>query len=308
MNDTSLPKVSICFITYNQIHYVEQAIRSALDQDYPYLEIVVADDGSTDGTAKLLQSIAESDLRLKVIADGSNLGITGNSNRALSHATGDYLCLIGGDDILVPGKIRRQVAFMQQHPEAALSYHEAEVFDSDTGKRLFYFSQGQIHEGDASKVIKYPFICAGTVMMRRQNFPKSGFDNDVPVASDWPMWINILATSGLQILYMPGVYLRYRQHSRSAMQQMRGKLPNFREHVVTLSKAKRDYPQYLEAVRYKETELLLTYYLMALVQHRRPKEDDIRGLAFHMRFVPEATRNILAQQRLLRQKRFQSTS
>ena len=97
MSVTFLPKVTIMIPAYNQEGFIEDAVSSALMQNYPNLEIVVGDDASTDGTAEIVSKIKDD--RLKLIRNPNNLGRTANyRNLLFNHAAGDYVVNLDGDD------------------------------------------------------------------------------------------------------------------------------------------------------------------------------------------------------------------
>lgn len=229
-----IPKVSISIITYNQEDFIEEAVRSAADQDYGNVEVVVADDGSTDGTHDILLRLQKEygEEIIKIIR-GNNLGITENSNRALKACSGEFIAFQGGDDVLLPGKIRLQAELMRRNPNCAISYHEAEVFDNYTNDTLYYFSEGQCREGGFEVVLRYgTFFTATTAMVRRACTPKSGFDTRIPKASDWLFWIETLASCQGTIAYLPGVYARHRRHDRNVTN--RSSRVDYSEHWLTL--------------------------------------------------------------------------
>src|SRR5436190_24170616 len=100
------PQVSIHFVSFNQAAFIEESLESALRQDYPNLQIVASDDGSTDGTAQIIERYARRyPDRIHAITGGPNLGITANCNRALRECKGEYIAFLAGDDLYLPGKI-----------------------------------------------------------------------------------------------------------------------------------------------------------------------------------------------------------
>ncbi len=102
-----------------------------LAQDYANVELVLSDDGSTDGTSDVLREYAERDPeRVKLVASERNTGIAGAFNRALDAHTGDYIAWLGGDDVMLPGKLSRQVAVLETRPDVIGCCHDADVFDS----------------------------------------------------------------------------------------------------------------------------------------------------------------------------------
>lgn len=109
------PRVSVYMASFNGERYVEQAVRSILDQTFRDLELVVVDDGSREPTLEILRRIAREDARLK-LHEAAHQGLVGTLNLAISLCRGDYLARMDHDDISVPHRIERQVQFLDTHP------------------------------------------------------------------------------------------------------------------------------------------------------------------------------------------------
>ncbi len=261
----SAPLVSILIITYNQQDLVEQTLLSALEQDYDNLEVIVSDDNSTDSTQKIIQAIADKyPNRLIPILNQSRAGITGNTNRALFEAKGELIAFQGGDDLLCPGKIAMQVDFMQTHPKVTLSYHDVDVFDSSTGNSLYYWSQryGKMN-GDVKSVIRYgTYMCATSVMVCRKCIPSGGFDERIHFASDWLMWVHVLAQCDGKVGYMDNILARYRRHPKNVTQNWDWK---FEDQNLTLALIESQFPDYVNLVRQRRSEL---YFVNAVWQFK----------------------------------------
>lgn len=207
-------KVSIAVITFNQVNFLKKCLDSCLNQTYENIEIVVADDGSTDGTHEMLEAYAinfpgKFVLRLAKI----NQGITKNSNAALFACSGKYIAIMGGDDLMHQDKIKEQVDFMEKNESCAICYHDMDVFDSETNRTLYlYGSRNSSRSGDISTIIQYGTInCASATMYRASRIPDHGFREELPVVSDWMLTIEILAQGG-EIIYLPKLLGRYRRH------------------------------------------------------------------------------------------------
>jgi glycosyltransferase involved in cell wall biosynthesis len=109
------PMVSVHVISYNQEKYVAEAIESAVNQDYPNLEVVVSDDASTDRTVSIIRDLESLHPgKIAALYNKTNVGVTSNSNRALSAFSGDFVAFLGGDDVLLPGKISAQVEWFRR--------------------------------------------------------------------------------------------------------------------------------------------------------------------------------------------------
>ena len=210
------PLVSVHIITYNQKQFIHETLFGVLEQDYANIEIVVADDGSTDGTAEIILDFARQyPNKIVTLVGGPNLGITGNSNRGLRACKGKYVAFMGGDDSFLPGKISKQVAWLEAEKSRVLCYHDIDVYDSRTGKTLYLWSEKyRCRYGDARAVIRHgTFFGATSVMVR---YPQHLLFNErIPTASDWFMWIEILEHQSGVLGYIEGVYARYRRHTHN---------------------------------------------------------------------------------------------
>lgn len=210
------PKVSVMIFTYNQEHLIAETIDSVVGQDYKNIEIVVADDASTDGTADVIRAYERKHPGIvKGIFNKVNLGITGNSNAAFFASTGELVAVLGGDDIFLPGKISAQVELFRD-PEVSISYHPVEIFVHQTGETLFTTNTTANEEiRDVYDLISKGGIPgASSVMVRRSACPAYGFDPAFPVVADWIFYIEV-AMAG-KIKELKGVYGRYRKHGFGA--------------------------------------------------------------------------------------------
>jgi len=210
------PKISVMVITYNQEHWIEETLDSVLCQGYPNLELVVADDCSTDSTPQiLLRYEAAYPGVVKPVLNPVNLGITGNCNAALEACTGELVAVLGGDDIFLPGKLHAQ-ARQFDDPEVVLSYHAVDVFLSQTDETLFLTNQTAREDlNDVYEIIRKGGIPgASSVMVRRSACPAKGFDARLPTVSDWLFYIDV-ALCG-RVVKLDGIYGRYRKHGKGA--------------------------------------------------------------------------------------------
>ena len=111
------PKVSVFIPVYNRERYLCVAVNSILAQSFADFELLLVDDGSTDGSLALLERYAARDPRVRVEANGANLGIPRTRNRGLELARGEYIALLDSDDYAYPGRLEAQVRFLDAHPD-----------------------------------------------------------------------------------------------------------------------------------------------------------------------------------------------
>lgn len=239
------PLVSIAIVTYNQVEFIGECIESCLAQGYQNFEIVIADDGSKDGTIDVLKSFySRFPGKITVCLSAENAGITENHNRALRGCRGKYISWLGGDDLMLPDKISAQVALMEEDPECAICYHDLEVFDTSTGRRYSNFNAGLKIDGDIRAVIRYgTFNGASSTMVRRDSVPPGGFDESLKTASDWLFWIETLSSGGT-IRYIDRPLGRYRRHQGNSTRQSKRVTPGELDHLRTCQILIARYPHY----------------------------------------------------------------
>jgi glycosyltransferase involved in cell wall biosynthesis len=259
----SFPLVSVHLISYNHRPFIEDALRSALEQNYENLEIVAGDDASTDGTAEVLRDYAARyPGRVVPVLAATNRGVTANCNATLRACQGKYIAFLAGDDLFVPGKIRAQVEWLEQDERRVLCAHDAVAFESETGRDTFRGSQFWPMKGGVGAA---DFVETGTmygglsIMVRASAVPSFGFDERLPVVSDWKFWIDCLASGGIYG-YVPGVLARYRRHSgsvtaQSRLQEKRHRA-SFTDTLLTLSFVEAEHPHLLAAARIGRARLL----------------------------------------------------
>ncbi len=247
---TTDPLVSIAVAVYNQEDFIEETLNSALGQGYDRLQVVAADDGSTDSTAKILASYQRRyGERLIALTGGQNLGVTGNCNRALAACSGDLVAFLAGDDLLLPGKVSAQVAWFGDDPGRVLCGHDVEHFEPDGTRwlhsdRLTGPTKGA---GPEAFIANGPFFAASSVMVRRESLPASGFDERLPIVSDWKLWIDCLQAGGM-FGYVPQVLGRYRHHQEQITVAKRDEC--WRDALMTLALIESDHQELIGACRY----------------------------------------------------------
>ena len=223
---THTPVVSVFMPTYNQETLVTEAIESILAQDYPDWELIIGDDCSTDNTYEIISNYQKKyPDKIKPFRNNSNLGITKNFNKILSKCTGRYISFFAGDDVYLANKLSDQTALMESNPNCILSYHDIEVFNSESGETIRYWNSGNNGvkpiTGNSKEVAKAlvkdgtKFMAALSVMVKRDAIPVNGHDERIPIASDWLLWIEICAQNDGEILFLGNVYARYRRHSNN---------------------------------------------------------------------------------------------
>lgn len=179
------PLVSVILSVYNGEKYVGRALESILNQTFTDFELIVVNDGSTDGTDRILGQL--DDPRV-VLVSQENKGLIASLNRGCSLAKGKYLARQDADDISMPERLAKQVAFMEAHPDVGLlgtAYHQ---LDED-GKELLTVTWPTEDSSLRRVLIRYSPFCHGSVMMRRTVFEEcGGYEPGLVHVEDYGLW------------------------------------------------------------------------------------------------------------------------
>ncbi len=131
-------RVSVVTPAYNQAEFLEETILSVLAQDYPDLEYVVVDDGSTDGSAEIVERYAD---RLHWWTRQENAGQVAAINRGFEHTTGDLMAYLNSDDTFLPGAVSEMVTEFEANPELVMVYGDALYTDPDSNRTGYLTSR-----------------------------------------------------------------------------------------------------------------------------------------------------------------------
>ena len=148
---------------------------------------------------------------------------------------------------------------MEENTKCAISYHNLDVFQSETNEHLYYFNnKNNQHEGGVNQIIKYGTFNGGcSNMVRRSVIPNTGYSEMIPIASDWFLWISILANSKSTINYIDEVLGKYRRHNSNITLLEHDN----KEQFVTLSITEAKYPYLLKNIRLKRSTM---YYSLGI--------------------------------------------
>ncbi len=212
------PRVSALITVRNGERYLQQAVRSILDQDLRDLELVVVDDGSTDRTPAILAELAAGDPRMRVVTQPA-MGIPQAANRGLVECRGGFIARMDADDVALPQRFRRQLAYLEETGHVCVgSYVE---YIDEKGR---YLTTLRVPTEDAdiqSRTLRgHGAIYHPSAMIRREALDRiGGYDETFEVALDLDLWLRLgeIGTLG----NVPEPLLRYRLHAKSASETRR---------------------------------------------------------------------------------------
>ncbi len=204
-----LPLVSIVIPAYNHKQYIEQTVDSCLAQTYPNCEIIVVDDGSTDGTGEILA--ARYGERIQYIYQ-QNRGLPAARNAGTDAAKGEYIQYCDSDDQLLPTKVERCVELLQTQADAVFAYTHCDFVEED-GRTVIPRLHSMLPSGDIfCKLLNGPqgnFIMECAPLVRRQAVIEVGrFNESLRAAEDWDLWLRL--TARYPVVFLNEVQALYR--------------------------------------------------------------------------------------------------
>jgi glycosyltransferase involved in cell wall biosynthesis len=224
-------KISVIMSVYNGEEYISEAIDSVLAQSFADFELIIINDCSTDRTGELLSQYAARDTRVKVHTNEQNLRLPSSLNKAISLAEGEYIARMDADDICMPDRLEKQYAFMESHPDIALS-----------SCRFMTLKNGVISSGGcggktdhesikALLLVTNPILHPG-IIAKADVIRKLGYDKSFTCTEDMELWSRFVM-GGHNIEIQPEYLMIYRLHDKQITETTRDRQ---RGEVLTIQK------------------------------------------------------------------------
>jgi glycosyltransferase involved in cell wall biosynthesis len=212
------PLVSVIVPVYNAETTLPDTIDSIQRQTFQNFELIVIDDGSTDGTLEWVRSVR--DRRLQVFSY-PNGGLAVARNRGIERSQGEFISFIDSDDLWTPDKLTLQLQALSQQPEAALAYSWTALVD-EQGDFLFA-KDASYCEGDVyAELLQHCFVASGSNVLVRKScaLAVGGFDTAVPAAGDWQFCLRVAARWRFAVV--PRYQILYRISDRAMSANAQG--------------------------------------------------------------------------------------
>ncbi|MGK0390344.1 MAG: glycosyltransferase involved in cell wall biosynthesis [Maribacter sp.] len=188
----SNPLVSVIMPVYNGERYLSEAIESILNQTYENIEFIILDDGSTDASPRILSDFELHDKRIQVHSFKENRGIIDVLNEGITLAKGEYLARMDADDISLPTRLEKQVAFLEYNPDYLLVGCKIELL---FGQRQPSGIYPQLYSSSDELRISSLFYCPfshPTVMMKTNIAKAFGYNSGYHKVEDYELWTRLL--------------------------------------------------------------------------------------------------------------------
>jgi len=183
------PLVTVLIPVYNREKYVAEAIDSILAQSFTDFELLLIDDGSTDGSVEIMR--AYTDHRIRLVCNGDNLGQSKTRNKGIELARGKYMAMLDSDDLAHPKRLEKQVAFLDRHPDYAELGSWGQAIDAQ-GRSLRRIKRQPVSPEDVHAHLL--FVCSlshRSIMARTAILRAYGYRNDYTRCADYELHVRL---------------------------------------------------------------------------------------------------------------------
>ena len=247
------PLISIIIPTYNREKTIGRAIKSAVFQTYPNLEIIVVDDGSTDNSKNAVKQLK--DKRIAYVSHKTNLGASAGRNTGVEKARGEYIAFLDSDDRWMLNKLEKQMAVFQKKTSTGVVYCRYYIVK---GKRKEISSwpeiskyNGKLHE----ELLIGNFITSSSALLKKKILEKSaGFDTKLPAYQDWEFFLRVSKYANFAFVDEP-LFYQY-QDEKNRISESREKRIHavryiLRKNQADIKKNRHIYARFLSMADYR---------------------------------------------------------
>jgi glycosyltransferase involved in cell wall biosynthesis len=217
--------VTVLLPVYNAAPYIREAVDSVLAQTYKDFELLIINDGSTDGSKEILESYNDSRIRL---IHQPNMGLIKTLNKGLELAQGKYIARFDADDVCYPERLQEQVDFLNTHPDYVLIGSEADYMD-DEGNFLFRykFKYYEDEEIRAAGFVICPAIHSAVMFLKEKVILAGGYDDHAVTFEDHLLWRDLAEYGKIKNVHKAWIKVRFNAGSATVDEKWRG--PVFRD-------------------------------------------------------------------------------
>jgi glycosyltransferase involved in cell wall biosynthesis len=232
---------------WNAEQFIAEAMDSVLTQTFKDFEFIIINDGSTDGTSKIIRSY--NDPRIIFIDNEKNQGVAVALNQGMGMARGKYIARMDADDISYPERFMKQVEFMEKNPNVGVLGADVQVLDGRDYKALV--QKGRV---GLLGMMRDNKICHPTVMLRKSTFDQHNlrYSSDFEAAEDYELWARAVRYTA--IANLPDVLLKYRWHDNNTSKRKR------ESQLMNVRKVRESLVDYIAGQDDEDKKLLKFYF------------------------------------------------
>jgi len=267
--------ISIGIPIYNAESYLTGAIKSVLAQTYPYWELLLVDDGSTDNSLKIAQEFAVKDNRIRVISDGLNKKLPARLNQIINEAKHDYIARMDADDVMHPQRLEKQLSFLENNKIYDLVSNGLISIDNQNEIKGFR-CVSQLYYDFSQTSLSYPVVHP-SVMARKSWYERNQYSLEYPRAEDFELWTRAITKNDFNMAVLPDLLLYYREEGNLSVEKIINSYKDMQKiyskydskNILKIDVLKLNFKILAVKIFY------LTGNLQKLASHRNQKFDDV---------------------------------
>ncbi|AFY80532.1 glycosyltransferase family 2 protein [Oscillatoria acuminata] len=268
-----MPTISVIIPAYNAEKFIKETINSVLNQTFRDFELIVINDGSTDGTLEVVSTFSDS--RIQVFSY-PNSGPQKSRNRGIDHAKGEYLSFLDADDLWTPDKLERQLQALHDNPDAAVAYSWTD-FINGSGERLPGGQHFKFTNDVYERLLLGDFIGSGSnPLIRKDALLNVGpFDESLVGGQDWEMWLRLAAQ--YQFVVVPSTLVFYRQSGKSWSSNLKRQEQGYQQ---VIEKSLANAPEKIKKLRKKIMGNRYKFSTFDALRYSRNRQDTLLAARF----------------------------
>lgn len=226
--------VSVNMIAFNVARYIEDSIKSIVNQTYANWELIIIDDGSSDDTLKIANHYAALDSRIKVFPNNTNEGIVYSRNKALHYSSGEYIAVLDSDDIALPARIETQLGFMEKNSDYGMIGSAFYLIDSENiriGQGNHFFKP----ELFPALLLFDNFFLHSSVLMRTslaKKFLYKPLVRGYSPCEEYHLFVDIAKNN--KLCNIPESLVEYREHGMGISKTRMDMIEKYKEEVMLI--------------------------------------------------------------------------
>lgn len=224
--------ITIGISIYNAETYLEDAIKSVLAQTYPYWELILIDDGSTDNSIKIAQEFAAKDNRIRFISDGLNKKLPARLNQIIKEAKYDYIARMDADDLIHTKRLEKQMDFLKFNPQYDLvSTSLLSIKNNNDLIGVRTYLPKVVTKQDA--LLGNSGILHASILAKKSWYERNLYNEFNCLAEDYELWLNAAIKDDLKIGFLPEYLYYYREEGNVTKEKM---LKGYNTQIKIISK------------------------------------------------------------------------
>ena len=212
--------ISIGIPIYNAENYLADAIKSVLAQSYPYWELILVDDGSTDGSLKIAQDFATRDSRIRVISDGINKRLPYRLNQVISEAKGRYIARMDADDLIAVDRLEKQVKFLEENKQFDLVSTGILSVKNNLSLVGYRGSKSNKNPNLEEAILGKTGIIHASVMAKTDWYNRNLYNIHNKLAEDYELWLNAYLKDDLAVGFIGEPLYFYREEQNIKLDKL----------------------------------------------------------------------------------------